>query len=501
MLRVEVTNPQTRSAPRRVLAAALAAATLVAAACTESDLAVELDRSADAPTTTVAPTTVEPTTPTGGVMGDAGVGDPYYPDLGNGGYDVLAYDLDIDWLADTGAIDAVATITLQPTIDLDTFNLDLVGLDVSAVTVGGRKSGFRRVGRELTIDPDLVLGVGSLVEVSVEYSGKPGPIAVGTDVFDVGWHTDGRDAFVVSEPAGAATWFPSNDHPTDKALFTYELTVPSDLVAIANGLQVSVVNEGATTTYVYEASDLMATYLASIVIGDLVIVEGQAPTGLRLRDAYPRRLLEPAQVDFARTGEMVAAFEAWFGPYPFEVYGNVVVDEVLGFALENQTLSLFGSDLVSGTGAAETVVAHELAHQWFGNAVSPATWRDIWLNEGFATYAEWVWAEASGQRSIDESAALTHRFADFGVPPGEPGPDELFSGTVYLRGGLALHALSKTIGADAFRTLLPRWVETYGGSTASTADFQAMAEELSGQDLDDFFATWVYGAALPPLPG
>jgi aminopeptidase N len=325
-------------------------------------------------------------------------------------------------------------------------------------------------------------------------------VRVGSDVFAVGWHTDGRDAYVVSEPAGAATWFPANDHPVDKAEYRIEVTVPSDLGVIANGRRTSLVSSDGTDTYVFEAGDPMATYLASVVIGDLEFVEDAAPNGVPLRSAYPRRLAEAAAVDFARTGEMLVAFEERFGPYPFEVYGQVVVDEPLGFALENQTVSLFGSDLVSGRGTVDAVVAHELAHQWFGNAVSPATWRDVWLNEGFATYGEWVWAEAAGGPPVAVSAERVHARADFGVPPGDPGAAELFQPTVYLRGGLVLHALSVEIGDEAFDELLPTWVERFGGGVASTEDLRALAEELSGRDLQAFFDAWVYGASLPPLP-
>jgi aminopeptidase N len=430
------------------------------------------------------------------------VGDPYFPELGNGGYDVRRYHIDLEWLSDAGRLVATTTVSLVPDAPLDTLNLDLVGLDVGSVTVDGVSVAHRRDGRELVVDPADVLTTGTAVDVAVTYAGTPQPFTLGSDIFGAGWQIDGRDAFVVSEPAGAASWFPGNDHPTDKATFRFEITVPADQVAVANGVLVDERTEpDGRRTYVWEASDPMATYLASVVVGDLVIERGTAPTGLPLRDAYPRRMVEPARRDFAVTGEMIATFERWFGPFPFEVYGQVVVDEPLGYALENQTLSLFGTDLVTGEGAYESVVAHELAHQWYGNHVSPATWRDIWLNEGFATYAEWIWSQESGGPAIADIARTTHARADSGVPPGDPGPVELFQPTVYQRGALVLHALSVAMGDDAFRRLLVQWVERFGGTTASTTDLLALAEELSGVQLDGVVQDWVYGAALPPFPG
>lgn len=456
------------------------------------------DRTATTGTSTTTTSTTAP--PLDPVAGAAGVGDPYYPGLGNGGYDVVHYDLDLEWRPATSAIEAVATIDLVPAVDLRSFNLDLVGLEVTTTTVDGARAATTRDGRELTVTPPDPLPAGGPVTVTVQYGGVPEPLRMGTELFATGWHADGRDAFVVSEPGGAATWFPGNDHPSDKATYDITVSVPGDLAVIANGVLVERREGGDRTTYRYESDDLMASYLASVVVGDLVFEERTTPTGVPIRDAYPRRLADRARADFAVVDDVLAVFADWFGPYPFQVYGHVVVDEPLGFALENQTVSLFGVDGVDGEGRSGRLVAHELAHQWFGNAVSAATWRDIWLNEGFATFAEWIWEQERGGRPISRSAELVHGRADFGAAPGDPGPEELFRPTVYLRGGLAVHALYAELGEDGTKELLRTWVRRHGGSVASTGDLQALAEELAGRSLDGLFADWVYGEDLPPLP-
>jgi aminopeptidase N len=248
--------------------------------------------------------------------------------------------------------------------------------------------------------------------------------------------------------------------------------------------------------------DPMATYLAIVVVGDLTFEDaGTTGGGVPVRNVYSDAVAGRAGPTFRRQGEMIDHFEALFGPYPFDAYGAVVVDADLFVALETQTMSLFGRDILGG---GEIVVAHELAHQWFGDAVSPSTWRDIWLNEGFATYAQWLWAEHRQLSTVAAQADESHDvLAATGLgdlPPGDPGAVELFHPSVYERGALTLHALRTTIGDDAFFTTLRRWVAERSGSTASTDDFRALAEEVSGADLDALFQEWLYAPALPDLP-
>jgi len=437
-----------------------------------------------------------------GEPGAAGVGDPYYPWLGNGGFDVESYDLALTWLPDEGRLDGVATITAAATQDLSRLNLDLAGMEVRSVRVDGEAAGFERDDRELVVTPVEHLPAGESFEVEVVYGGVPEPVSDGTDLFDVGWRTDGREAFVVAEPAGASTFFPGNDHPSDKATFTFEVTAPEDQVVAANGLLMGPPVAGAgTRTWTYEVRQPMSTYLVQVVIGDYGLQEVGEVDGVTVRHAVHSSLVDAAEVSLQGTSEMLELLQDVFGPYPFDAYGVVVVDEPLGFALETQTLTIIGSDVASQGRGADPLLLHELAHQWVGNSVGPATWQEIWLTEGFATYAEWLWAERTGGTPAAERARALNAGlrGTMDVPPADPGAEELFQSTVYLRGGMALQAMREAMGDDPFFELLRTWVERYAGGVATTEDLLALAEEISGQQLDDLFEEWLEQAPMPVL--
>lgn len=434
-------------------------------------------------------------------VGAAGLGDPYYENLGNGGYDVDHYDLDIAYDPETAEIDATATIRATATQDLTSFNLDFGPYDTVSVTVDGIDAAVDYTGpEELTITPAEPLAPASMFTTVVAYAGEPQPQLVG-GTFSGGWLTTGSGAvYVASEPNGAHTWFPSNDHPSDKATFSISVTVPESLEVASNGVLVGEEPNGdGTKTWSWEMTDPMATYLAAVSIADFEIQRPAGTADVEIRNFFPPSVAADAEVEFARTTEMIEYFSSVFGPYPFDTYGVVVAPTPLGFALENQTMSLFGTDLVSGFGAAEPVVAHELAHQWFGNHVTPATWQDIWLNEGFATYAQELWAEHNTSQGgdLDAVSARLRRDGAFLGPIDDPGPDQLFGQAVYVRGAMVLHALRLEVGDDAFFEILRTWVAEKGGSSASTADFVEVAERVSGAELSPFFDEWL-GAPQPP---
>jgi aminopeptidase N len=431
-----------------------------------------------------------------GRAGAGGVGDPYFPDAGNGGYDVDHYVLDLTWDPTTQRIDGVTTISAVATEALASFSLDLIGLEVTAVEVDGIPARWeRRHDHELVVTPVRTLQEGARFTAGVRYRGTPAAIA-GSAPLEPGFTSDGREAYVASEPNGAATFFPCNDHPTDKASYEIRVTVPEALDVAANGLlrATTAGATGGTETWVFDAPDPMATYLVQVVVANLRFEELRGPGGLPIRNAYDADLGREVGAAFARQGEMIDFFADLFGPYPFATYGAVVVDDDLGFALETQTLSLFGSELT-----AEPVVAHELAHQWFGDDVSLGSWRDIWLNEGFATYTQWLWTEHRGGGSIDEIARASADTPGLDVPPADPGADQLFGATVYVRGALTLHVLRHELGDDTFFEVLRTWVERYGGASATSADFESLAGEVSGRDLSDLFDAWLRAPELPSL--
>ena len=484
------------------LPALVAALVLVAACRSDRVLPPEDDAGESAADTTAgAEAAPEPQ------VGAPGIGDPYYPNLGNGGYDIDHYGIDLAFDPASEAIEATATIDATATGSLSQFNLDLTGLDVASVTVDGEAATFEHAGSELEITPGEPIGDGDEFVVTVVYGGVPQPIdseALG----EVGWTTtDNGAVYVLSEPEGASTWIPANDHPLDKAPFTFRITVPDGLEVAANGLLREQVPVGdGRTTWVFDARDPMAPYLATVGIGQFVFEETQGPGGVIIRNAFAESLAADASFDFGRTGEMIEAFNAMFGPYPFEAAGALVVDEFIGVALETQTMSLFGAEIVDGQRRGETIVAHELAHQWFGDTVSVARWQDIWLNEGFATYAQWLWDEHLGTATADSIARdLAEDMSDTPgrgqPPPGDPGPSQLFAGSVYERGALTVHALRLTVGDDAFFETLRTWTSEYADASATTDDFIDVAESVSGQQLDDLFDAWLYDEVVPALPG
>ncbi|MEU8815157.1 M1 family metallopeptidase [Actinoplanes sp. NPDC048796] len=435
--------------------------------------------------------------------GSDGAGDPYFPKYGNGGYDVAAYDLKVKFDPKTDQLTGTATITATATQDLSSFNLDLSKLAVSAVTVDGAKATSAASGAELTITPSGGIGRGREFTTVVEYGGKPSRLANST-LGDGGWLETATGAIALGQPESASTWYPVNDHPSDKATWQLEMTVPSGLEAISNGVQGPTRDAGGWTTWTWTESSPMASYLSYVVIGQYRITTGThggKPMITAVADSLPAG--GPAAASIARTGEITDFLATKFGPYPFDANGGVVVDEQrIGYALETQSRPVYGPSFFAG-GENETVVAHELAHQWFGDSVALQRWQDIWLNEGFATYAEWLWDEHEKVQTVEQAFDDTYENYGWLQTPettGDPGAGRIFGDAVYQRGGMTVYALRKTIGDAAFDKLLKQWTAQHRDGNATTDELIALAEQVSGKQLDAFFQKWLFEKAKPPKP-
>ncbi len=440
--------------------------------------------------------------PTDAQPGANGIGDNYFPDLGNGGYDVQHYQINLAVDMARQEINGCTAIKAIATQDLSEINLEFAGLQIDGISVDGAAAEYSRDGIELIVSFPQAKAKGQPFTVVVEYHGQPGE---GVDLsnlpeYSTGWAWYSGGAYVAAEPTGSSSWYPNNEHPLDKATYGYRITVARPFEVAANGLLQDTIDNGDTRTYVWDSKYPMASYLSTVGIGDFDIETSTGPEGLPIRIYFEKDIPQSTRKNFARMADMITFYESIYGPYPFEAAGAVVHDISLNFSLETQTLIVFGGSFTD-----EYVVAHELAHQWFGDSVGLERWQDIWLNEGFATYSEALWTEHSqGKEAFD--AELRTYYQDIASggnsypPPGDPGPDGLFGSSVYERGALTLHVLRLKVGDEKFFEIMRTYYARYAGSNANTDDFIAVAEEVSGQQLDDLFQAWLYQKNIPDIP-
>ena len=426
--------------------------------------------------------------------------DSYLPEHGNGGYRVLHYDLDLDYRVMSNRLDGRTVVTAVAGQSLSRFSLDLGRLRVRDVRVDGRPAKFTHRPDKLQIKPDRPIGAWDTFKVDIRYAGSPVPIAGRWG--DLGWDelTDG--VLVASQPNGAPSWFPCDDQPGSKAGFRVRITAPSAYAVLVTGDQVSRRRGAGTTTWEYERAEPTPPYLMSVQIGRYELID-LATGGVPQRAAIPPALRYRVAYDFGRHGEIMSALQRFFGPYPFREYVVVVADDDLDDPVEAQGMAVFGRNHVDGRRTHERLVVHELAHQWFGNSVTVADWRHIWLNEGFATYAEWLWSGACGDRPADALAAQWYDRIAAGprdVVVADPGVDRMFDPLVYKRGALTVHALRRRIGDEPFFTMLRSWVAEHQHGTVTTAQFRAHAQRFAREPLDGLFAAWLDRRELPPFP-
>jgi aminopeptidase N len=521
MIRRTAETPKARS---RILLPALVASIALVAAGVAPAAAATMDDPAK------PPVSYQPGAP--------GIGDSYFPLDGNGGYDVAHYGLDLSYEPATDALAGTATITATSTENLSSFNLDLDGLAVQSITVDGVAASWTTATTEIsiltgqpvvpgsgdalaspartevTVVPPVGIDAGAEFTTVVAYGGVPVTI---NDVYGPASgviHTD-DGMLIVGQPRAAATWFPANDHPADKARFDFRISVPEGLQAVANGALVAETVSAGRSVWEWTADAPMAPYLATASVGRFTIDSAEADGVTYLSaidpDLFAIPLLEPnptgltfgqvARDDFASQPEVVAFLSDAFGAYPFDQAGGITDDTLdLEFALENQTRPIYPLWAFADP-ADPSVVVHELAHQWYGDSVAIERWSDIWLNEGFATYAEWLWTEHAGgltpQQQFDIYNSLPADTGLWGIEIADPGPTNIFNGAIYVRGAMTLHALRTEVGDEAFFEILRGWASENAGGNVSTAEFTAYAEQFSGQELDPLFAAWIYTGDKP----
>lgn len=518
-------------------------------------------------------------TPTASVSASPGatdIGDSYYPNLGNGGYEAKHYNIDLTIDVTNNFISGTVSIDAMANQDLSQLSFDFYPFRISKVTIDSQPATFVYRGQKLVLTPAAALSNQQKFTVSVTYSGSPTNVT--TSSSDGGWHNTGQSIYVTSEPDGAAGWFPVNDHPSDKATYTFNITVPSSFMVVANGLPTGTVENGNQTTYKWEEKYPMASYLATVDIGHYTELKSMGPGDLPILTYVPSGISSQAQSVFSKEPDMLAYFESLLGPFPFESYGAVLTDADTRTALEAQTRTVYSHTLVNmEPHTAQEGISHELAHQWFGDSVSLKDWQDIWLNEGFATYMSWLWLEHIGDKSFLEGLMTTqygyllnapdianllehpdlppsqimpilrrlflpqgHPVSDAGIlqavglssvnqvtsakalgllgvhpgsadargyqemaissAPAKPPKNDLFAGSVYNRGAMTLQALRLQVGDTVFFNILKEYATKYQYGNVTTADFVKVAKEVSGQNLDSFFQTWLYSDATPDMP-
>jgi aminopeptidase N len=440
--------------------------------------------------------------------GSTGIGDPYFPLDGNGGIDVQRYEIHDRYDFASQKLSGWTKVSLTTTADLSGFNLDFL-LPVQSVTMGGHDLDFNQdQTHELVVNHPFTDG--EAVDLVVRYAGKPS--AYGYDG-ESNWLASDQEVVAMNQPHMAPWWFPSNDHPLDKASMSISITVPKANKVVANGTldERTVHGKMATTTW---TAGPMVPYLAFFGAGRYTIAKSTEygiPSYVAVSKTLPTANQQAAMRLMKKTPKLLHWLEGALDvDYPFATTGGLTTSLRVGFALENQTRPTY-PDMGDGPGAVSTVV-HELAHQWFGDSVALAGWSDIWLNEGAATFMEDYYAETHGGESADHRLREVYSDTDaddrfWNLEVADPCPSHtgcvnwIFDERVYQRGALALQALRNVMsdGNDdsAFWKLLKAWVTTHEGGNGSTAQFQALAEEKSGKDLDGFFDAWLHSTSKP----
>ena len=435
--------------------------------------------------------------------GAVGIGDPYVPNEGNGGYRVDRYNIDLTFDPATDRIQATTVVRAKATQNLSRMNFDLFGLKVTSVTVDGQPAVTSRAPRELIVKPATGIDDGSNFVVRVHYQGQPRKLN-DPDLGLSGWFNTEDGAIVVGEPEAGMFWFPVNEHPSDKAYIKVSATVPEGLMAVSNGLPATKPQtSGGWTTYRWSSEHPMASYLATIAIGKFRSDRSRTNSGVPVLNYIDRSFDKSVDRSLNNADEVIDYFETRFGRYPFEAAGGIADNYQSYYALENQTRPTYDKATIRWGGLTLTV-AHELAHQWYGDSVALKQWRDIWLNEGFATYAEWLWLAHNDRASVKETFerfySIPKRSRFWNLVVKDPTYAHMFNAPIYYRGAMTLQALRMKVGTHDFFKIMRTWAREHRDGNATTRQFRALSERVSGEPLGGLFHQWLGVPDKPALP-
>jgi aminopeptidase N len=490
---------RTHAAPRAaVLAAALAAAVCLASAgCTAGDRAEPTGPSAD-PLPTRAPTAT-PTAPADGTSRP--VADPVYPDYGNPKIDVRHYDLDLRWEPATRTLTGSAALTIRAVTELDDVALDFSdALTVDGATVNGTAVRPTRRTGDLVVPTGARVARDTELTVTIRYHGRPEPAdfpgtrpdvpAIGAQIAD-----DGA-IFAMQEPYGAFTWYPCSDQPSDEARYDIAITAPTGWAGVASGRLVGTAPSASGVTHRYRADQPIATYLVAFAVDRFQRHQDTGPRGLPItywvRAPDADRMLPTLR----QSPAMLEWLERRLGPYPFDSAGVVIVQGQSG--METQTMVTLGP--LTGSNAAP-VLLHEYAHHWFGDSVTPRTWADMWLNEGFALYLQMVWTveDRGGDPAdtIQQWRELDESERPEAGPPASYRPDRFASRNVYVGPALMLHEIRRRLGDPEFFAMLHDWAQHHPHTNQDRASFTAWLNAYTGQDLTPILNRWLDSPTTP----
>jgi aminopeptidase N len=427
-----------------------------------------------------------------------------YPLSGTRDYDVERYDLDLTYDPASTAITSYAVMTAVAAAPLTTITLDLGPLAIDGATVDGAPAAaVQQSEGKLHVTPAAPIAPGTRFSLAVAYHGVPQRRDDGTLGGPVGWISTPSGSYTSNQPDGASTWLPANDRPGDKALTRLRITVPDPFYAVANGVLAgedrTVPGKVSTT---WDMAQPMAPSELEVAVGSLVPVAGATPAGLPM-SSYVAANGTDVNSSLALAGQVLDFYVGLFGPYPFGASGVIAGDLPAGVDVDAQSRPLLSTaDLAGVLGVRQhRVLSTALAHQWFGAAVTPARWQDVWLADGFTTYARWLWMEHAGLQRVDDAAAnalarTNELRAAFGAPD-RPTAGAMSSPAVADGGAVALHALRQTVGDEVFFTILRTWVADHLGASATTEEFVDHASKVAGEDLTGLFMTWLSSTSVP----